>query len=85
MGEKDEVLKRKLLKQARIRRQGAYKKCSDRKDKLFKEIDVILRSNYKITNEKLFEKLEISKATFYKNYAEYARKLRKIYKSQSLF
>ena len=72
----------KKLKNIRQRQSTQYKKCIKEKLKLLEEL---IKNNYNLKNEELFVKMEISKATFYKNYSLKAKELRKIYKSQSLF
>ena len=51
----------------------------------FEKLEEIIKGNFKLTNEEIFQKMGISKATFYAVYATEARRLKKIYKSQSLF
>jgi hypothetical protein len=81
----DEVLKKKLLKYKRERKNATYKKCEKVRKEKFARLEEIIRSNYKITNEELMVKLGVSKATFYIVYASKARELKRMYKSQSLF
>lgn len=86
LSEEDHRLKMKLLKTKRAREQvGQYKKSLDEKKKNFDKLEEIIRANYRISNLKLIEKLEISKATFYRVYSKRAKELKRKYKSQSLF
>ena len=51
----------------------------------FEKLEEIIRGNFNLTNEEIFQRLGVSKATFYAVYATKARELKRIYKSQSLF
>lgn len=75
----------KKLKNIRQRQSTQYKKCIKEKEEKLKLLEELIKNNYNLKNEELFVKMEISKATFYKNYSLKAKELRKIYKSQSLF
>lgn len=75
----------KKLENTRERKSTQYKKCIREKEEKLKLLEKLIENNYNLTNEELFVKMEISKATFYKNYSLKAKELRKIYKSQSLF
>lgn len=75
----------KKLENTRERKSTQYKKCIREKEEKLKLLEKLIENNYNLTNEELFIKLGISKATFYKNYSLKAKELRKIYKSQSLF
>lgn len=81
----DVKIKNKLLKVKRERKSNVYKKCERIKKENFEKLEEIIRGNFNLTNEEIFQKLGISKATFYDIYASEARRLKKIYKSQSLF
>ncbi len=85
IGETNSVLKNKLLKVKRERKASVYKKCVRIKKENFEKLEEIIRGNFNLTNEEIFQKMGISKATFYAVYASEARRLKKIYKSQSLF
>lgn len=85
LGNKNDELKEKLLKK-RVRKDiGKYLKCERTNKKKLEKLEEIIRANFNLTNKEIFEKLEISKATYYKNYAEKAKELKRFYKSQSLF
>lgn len=75
----------KKLKNIRQRKKSTYFKCEKEKEEKLKLLDKLIESNYNLTNEELFIRLEVSKATFYKNYSMKAKELKKIYKSQSIF
>ncbi|MHD0316727.1 hypothetical protein [Fusobacterium sp. THCT1E2] len=75
----------KKLKNTRQRKSTQYRKCIKEKEEKLKLLEELIKNNYNLTNEELFVKMEISKATFYKNYSLKAKELKKIYKSQSLF
>lgn len=81
----DVEIKNKLLKAKRQRKTSVYKKCEKIKKDNFEKLEEIIRGNFNLTNEEIFQKIGISKATFYAVYASEARRLKKIYKSQSLF
>lgn len=85
IGETNPVLKNKLLKVKRERKSNVYKKCERTKKENFEKLEEIIRGNFNLNNEKIFERLGVSKATFYAVYATKARELKRIYKSQSLF
>ncbi|WP_167537218.1 hypothetical protein [Fusobacterium ulcerans] len=44
-----------------------------------------MRNNYAVKNKVIYERLKISKATFYKVYSVKTKELKKEYKDQSLF
>lgn len=75
----------KKLENVRQRKKTVYYKCKKEQEEKLKLLDKLIESNYNLTNEELFTKMEISKATFYKNYSIKAKELKKIYKSQSIF
>lgn len=75
----------KKLKNIKQRKSSTYSKCEKEKQEKMRFLEKLIESNYALTNEELFTKMEISKATFYKNYSAKAKELKKIYKSQSLF
>lgn len=75
----------KKLKKIRQRKSTTYSKCIKDREEKFKKIDELVRNNYNIKNKVIYEKLKISKANFYKIYAEETKKIKKEYKSQSLF
>lgn len=75
----------KKLKNIRQRKSTQYKKCIKEKEEKMKLLEKLIETNYALTNEELFIRLEVSKATFYKNYSTKAKELKKIYKNQSLF
>lgn len=75
----------KKLNNIRERKSTKYKKCVKEKEDKLKLLEKLIENNYNLTNEELFIRLEVSKATFYKNYSLKAKELKKIYKSQSLF
>lgn len=75
----------KKLKNIRQRQSTQYRKYIKEKEEKLKLLEELIKNNYNLKNEELFVKMEISKATFYKNYSLKAKELRKIYKSQSLF
>lgn len=81
----DVEIKNKLLKAKRQRKASVYKKCVRIRKENFEKLEEIIRGNFNLTNEEIFQKMGISKATFYAVYASEARRLKKIYKSQSLF
>ena len=81
----DTEIKNKLLKAKRQRKTAIYKKCERTKKENFEKLEEIIRGNFNLNNEKIFERLGVSKATFYAVYATKARELKRIYKSQSLF
>ena len=81
----DVEIKNKFLKAKRQRKTSVYKKCEKIKKDNFEKLEEIIRGNFNLTNEEIFQKMGISKATFYAVYASEARRLKKIYKSQSLF
>ena len=62
-----------------------YSKSQKKKKDLTVQIEKLLYINSNFTNQQLIEKLNISKANFYKNYLSLAKELREKYKSQSLF
>ena len=79
---------KKLIKKLiniRQRKSTQYKKCIKEKEEKMKLLEKLIETNYALTNEELFIRLEVSKATFYKNYSTKAKELKKIYKNQSLF
>lgn len=75
----------KKLKNIRQRKNSTYNKCIKNQEENLKKIDEIVKNNYEIKNKIIYERLKISKATFYKNYAIKTKELKKKYKSQSLF
>lgn len=75
----------KKLKNTRQRKSSVYFKCKKEKEEKLKFLEKLIESNYNLTNEELFIRMNISKATFYKNYSIKAKELKKIYKSQSIF
>lgn len=75
----------KKLKNIRQRKSTTYSKCTKEQEEKFKKLDEIVRSNYDIKNKVIYERLKISKATFYKTYSMKAKELKKKYKDQSLF
>lgn len=75
----------KKLKNIRQRKSSVYSKCEKEKKEKLKLLEKLIENNCNLTNEELFIRLEVSKATFYKNYSLKAKELKKIYKSQSLF
>lgn len=75
----------KKLKNIRQRKNSIYNKCIKNQEENLKKIDEIVKNNYEIKNKIIYERLKISKATFYKNYAIKTKELKKKYKSQSLF
>lgn len=75
----------KKLKKIRQRKSTTYSKCIKDREEKFKKLDEIVKNNYNIKNKVIYEKLKISKATFYKSYSSKTKELKKIYKSQSLF
>ena len=81
----DVEIKNKLLKAKRQRKTSVYKKCERTKKENFEKLEEIIRGNFNLTNEEIFERLRVSKATFYTVYVTKARELKRIYKSQSLF
>lgn len=83
--EDDTVLKEKLLKVKRQRKGGTYKKCTTSKKDKFLKLEEIIRNNFKLSNEKIRGKIGVSKATFYRVYADKAKELKQLYKKQSLF
>lgn len=62
-----------------------YNKANKKKKLLLKQLESLIYNNFNLTNKELIDKLNISKANFYKNYSEIANILREKYKSQSLF
>lgn len=75
----------KKLKNIRQRKSTTYSKCIKDQEEKFKKLDEIVKNNYNIKNKVIYEKLKISKATFYKIYSSKTKELKKLYKSQSLF
>lgn len=75
----------KKLKNIRQRKSTTYSKCTKEQEEKFKKLDEIVRSNYDIKNKVIYERLKISKATFYKTYSMKAKELKKKYKDQLLF
>lgn len=75
----------KKLKNVRQRKSSTYNKCIKDQEEKFKKIDEIVRNNYNTKNKVIYERLKISKANFYRTYAEKTKKLKKKYRSQSLF
>ncbi len=75
----------KKLENVRQRKKTVYYKCKKEQEEKLKLLDKLIESNYNLTNEELFIRLEVSKATFYKKYSIKAKELKKIYKSQSIF
>lgn len=62
-----------------------YSKSQKRKKDISIQIEKLLYINSNLNNQDLINKLNISKANFYKNYSALANSLRNKYKSQSLF
>lgn len=62
-----------------------YTKVNKKKELLLKQLESLIYNNFNLTNKELIDKLNISKASFYKNYSSLAKDLREKYKSQSLF
>lgn len=75
----------KKLKNIRQRKSTQYKKCIKEQEEKFKKLEEIVRNNYDIKNKLIYERLNISKATFYKIYSMKTKELKKKYKDQSLF
>lgn len=75
----------KKLKNIRQRKGTSYSKCTKDQEENFKKIDEIVRNNYGVKNKVIYERLKISKATFYKIYSAKTKELKKEYKDQSLF
>lgn len=83
--EEDTILKEKLLKDKKKRKGGTYKKCTTSKKDKFLKLEEMVRNNFRLSNEKIREKLGVSKATFYRVYADRTRELKNMYSKQSLF
>lgn len=81
--EQKELIKK--LKNIRKRKSTTYSKCTKEQEEKFKKLDEIVRNNYNMLNKVIYEKLKISKATFYKVYSIKTKELKKKYKDQSLF
>lgn len=75
-----------LIKIKRVRKSGIkYKKCIRKKKKIETELKKLCRNNYRINNQSLIEKLEISKTEFYRNYKILADQYRKENQKEALF
>lgn len=85
LGNSDSILRNKLLKAKRERKSSTYKKCTNTERKIRQKLEELICANYKMSNEELIEKLNISRALFYKKYNEQAKKLRGNCQSQALF
>lgn len=85
LGNSDSILRNKLLKAKRQRKSSTYKKCTNTERKIRQKLEELICANYKMSNEELIEKLNISRALFYKKYNKQARELRGNCQSQALF
>lgn len=81
----DSISKKLASKQLRKKSKFGYSTSKAKQNDNFKKIYELLRSNINMTNTEIMEKTRISKATFYKIYAEKARKWREENKKESLF
>ena len=62
-----------------------YKKAIRKRKKKMAELERLCRIDWRIENNSLIEKLNISKTEFYRNYKKKADELRKINSQESLF
>ena len=62
-----------------------YKKATRKRKKKMAELERLCRIDWRIENNSLIEKLNISKTEFYRNYKKKADELRKINSQESLF
>ncbi|MHD0313702.1 hypothetical protein [Fusobacterium varium] len=62
-----------------------YKKATRKRKKKMAELERLCRIDWRIENNSLIEKLNISKTEFYRNYKKKADELRKINSKESLF
>lgn len=62
-----------------------YKKSVRKRKKKMAELERLCRIDWRIENNSLIEKLNISKTEFYRNYKKKADELRKINSQESLF
>lgn len=62
-----------------------YKKSIRKRKKKMAELERLCRIDWRIENNSLIEKLNISKTEFYRNYKKTADELRKINSKESLF
>ncbi len=62
-----------------------YKKSIRKRKKKMAELERLCRIDWRIENNSLIEKLNISKTEFYRNYKKKADELRKINSQESLF
>lgn len=62
-----------------------YKKATRKRKKKMAELERLCRIDWRIENNSLIEKLNISKTEFYRNYEKKADELRKINSKESLF
>lgn len=62
-----------------------YKKSIRKRKKKMAELERLCRIDWRIENNSLIEKLNISKTEFYRNYKKKADELRKINSKESLF
>ena len=85
LGNSDSILRNKLLKAKRERKSSTYKKCKNTERKIRQKLEELICANYRMSNEELIEKLNISRALFYKKYNKQARELRVNCQSQALF
>lgn len=75
----------KKLRNIRQRKSTSYNKCTKEREEKLKLLEELVKNNYNLKNKIIYERLKISKANFYKVYADKAKELKKKYKSQSLF
>ena len=62
-----------------------YKKSIRKRKKKMAELERLCRIDWRIENNSLIEKLNISKTEYYRNYKKKADELRKINSKESLF
>lgn len=84
VGTEKKSLKKKLLN-IKKRKSTTYGKCTKEQQENLKKIEEIVKNNYKIKNKLIYEKLKISKASFYKTYRKKTKELKIEYKNQALF
>ena len=83
--EKNQDALLKKLQAIRKRKSTKYKKCDKEQKEKNKLLEELIRNNFLYPNVDIIKKLGISKATFYRLYAEKAKRLKEKYREQSLF
>ena len=62
-----------------------YKRSQEKYKLRVKQLEELIKINYRLKNTELYKKLGISETEFYRTYAESAREVKKYYKSIALF